>query len=149
MDTREKIVDLENLPELLSRDAWAVVPGYFDPLTAEQAQRVRSFAESGHKVLIIVQSQADSLLTAEARAELGAALRTVSAVTISRHDEWRSLIPGSARVVLFEDEAGERKRSEKFVEFVLQRQRANDLDRCSSHRDRSLPEYRRVVGLTR
>ena len=117
MDTREKIVSIEGIT---GKD-WVAVAGLFDPLTLKQAERVAAIASrnSDRRLLVVVVPGKDTLLPADARAALIAGLRDVIAVVIAEPDAVR------ARGIQVEEDAkGEARRSEEFVEFVLERQRS-------------------------
>ena len=98
--------------------------GFFDPLTALQAKRLAEAATGGRKILAVVLDKPDSLLAADARAALVAAVRGVSAVAIAESPDWRSVLPGDADIEILDDLEAEKKRSAEFVEFVLTRQKA-------------------------
>ncbi|MBV8817521.1 MAG: hypothetical protein JO022_04135 [Acidobacteriaceae bacterium] len=121
MDTREKIVVLSDAAERLRTGKWTVVPGLFDPLTATQAKRLHGLKEGGRKLAAFVEQGGETLLPAEARAALVAALRDVDLVCIA-HGEWRKMIADSQRVRVVEDPDGEASRSAEFVKFVVERQ---------------------------
>ena len=125
MDTRSKIKPLKNLYSVLAGSKWAAIVGYFDPLTATQAKRLADAERDGRKVLAIVLIAPDSLLPADARAALVAAVRSVSAVVIAESQQWRSAIPHQYDIALLDDLEGEKKRSAEFIEFILKRQEAN------------------------
>ncbi|MBM3787191.1 MAG: hypothetical protein FJW30_22775 [Acidobacteria bacterium] len=74
MDTRSKIV------EIAAGDT--VVAGYFDPVAAMHAARLRELAGEHGPLTVCVCDPADPLLPANARAELVAALRDVARVVI-------------------------------------------------------------------
>lgn len=124
MDTREKIKKSEELPALLSSGSWVVVVGYFDPLTLDQAQRLRDVSSKGKQLLAVVISKESSLLSARARAELLAALADVDAVLIPEAEEWRKSVEGRAAITVIDDTAADSKRTEAFIQFVVARQRS-------------------------
>jgi hypothetical protein len=124
MDTRSKILSADAVRTTLATGEWTVVVGLFDPLTVVQARRLAGLSQQGRKLAAIVLEIEDTLLEANARAALIAGLREVDAVTIARHDGWRPLIPRRPGIEIVEDEAGERARSDEFVQFVLRRQNA-------------------------
>jgi glycerol-3-phosphate cytidylyltransferase-like family protein len=77
VDTRSKIqTSRPTGPE------WVTVTGYFDPLVAGHAARLRGLAEPGRKLLVIVADPPEPILEARARAELVAALACVDAVSM-------------------------------------------------------------------
>jgi len=113
---------LKDLHSVLADSKWTVVVGLFDPLTAVQVRRFAEASNGGRKVLAIVLAAPDTLLTADARAELVAALRGVNAVIIATPDTWRSAIPSDSDFVILDDLPAERRRSGEFVKFILERQ---------------------------
>ncbi len=121
MDTREKIVPLQDLHARLGTGQWVAVVGRFDPLTLVQAERVAKLKEDGRAILIVVEPGEDCLLPVEARAALVAALRGVQLVVIAGGDE----LPAYPQVEMIADEEGERKRSAEFVRFIAERQGAH------------------------
>lgn len=121
MDTREKIVTLSEAAKQFSDGEWTVVPGLFDPLTATQAKRLNALRESGRRLAAIVLNGARTLMPAEARAALIAALRGVDLVAIPADQEWRAAVPNSENIRLIEDPQGEAARSAEFVQFVMRR----------------------------
>lgn len=129
MDTRSKIKPINDLHSVLAGSKWTAVIGFFDPLTAVQAKRLADAAKGDRRLLTIVLTAPDSLLPADARAALVAAVRGVSAVVIADSEEWRSTLPKTADVVVVDDLETDKRRSEEFVEFVLKRQEAS---RCPS-----------------
>jgi hypothetical protein len=118
LDTREKIVPLQDLPERLGKGPWLAVVGRFDPLTLPQAERLGRLAGEGHSILGVVEPSADCLLPADARATLLAALRSVNLVVIA-DAAW---LPPHPQMKILEDEEGERKRSAEFAQFIVERQ---------------------------
>jgi hypothetical protein len=127
VDTREKIVQLETLPALLSHGQWSAVTGFFDPLTLAQAERLSSIANAGRRLAVIVIPDSETLLSSRARATLIAALREVDAVAIGEPEQLRRLCSELPNVRLHHDEEAERLRSAEFVELVRQRQSAGVL----------------------
>jgi len=124
VDTREKIRSLENLRETLSRDAWTVIAGFFDPLTAEAAERVAGLAAVGRKLLVVIRPRDNELLSMEARAILMAALRCVDAVYIETSPEWRDVVRRNPSARIDEDSAADLRRSQELERLVLERQAA-------------------------
>jgi hypothetical protein len=115
VDTREKIVPLDELRRRLATGEWLAVVGLFDPLTASQATRVTEAAAGHGELAAIVLDEPDTLLPADARAALVAGLRRVRLVSTARPSEWRRAL-GQTKV--FED----RTHSDEFVKFVFERQ---------------------------
>jgi hypothetical protein len=114
VDTREKIVPLEELRRRMAGGEWRAIAGLFDPLTAALAQRLTEIGNDG-ELAAIVLDEPGTLLTAEARAALIAGLRPIRLVSIARRGDWQQAV-GPAKV--FEDAT----RSDEFVQFVLERQ---------------------------
>lgn len=123
VDTREKIVSLEEVRTLAESGEWAAVVGLFDPLTLTQAERIRAIANvaPARKILAVVVREPDTLLTEEARAALVAGLRDVDAVTISTADAVRE-----CDIAVYEDAAAERERTAEFVNFIRRRQQDSE-----------------------
>jgi hypothetical protein len=113
VDTREKIVPLEELRRRMATGEWRAVVGLFDPLTALLATRLTEIGDG--ELAAIVLDEPGTLLTANARAALVAGLRRVRLVSIARPDEWRHVL-GEAKIV--EDPT----HSDEFVKFVFERQ---------------------------
>lgn len=99
--------------------------GFFDPLTAAEAKRLTAAANGGRKVLAIVLTSPDSLLSADARAALVAAIRGIDAVVIAEPQQWRSVLGQHANVAIDDDLESDKKRSADFVDFILKRQETN------------------------
>ena len=113
MDTRTKIVDSDAALRLAAEGA-TVVSGYFDPLIAEHADRLRGLKQSGQPLLVAVAPPEDQILPARARAELVASLACVDHVT-----EWFAELPVHVSL-LGEDAAGR----QQLVSHVHRRQQA-------------------------
>ncbi|MDX2150051.1 MAG: lipopolysaccharide heptosyltransferase II [Bryobacteraceae bacterium] len=124
MDTRRKIVDVDEALRVAAEESVCVVSGYFDPLTAEHAGRleeIRREASDG-RVVVAIQDLPGSLLDSRSRAEMVAALRTVDYVVAGEGVE-RVLanVPGD-RLIREEDADGERQR--RLVEHIRARHEA-------------------------
>jgi hypothetical protein len=124
VDTREKIRNLEDVRETLSRDAWTVAAGFFDPMTAEAAERIAGLTAAGRNLLVVIRSRDNELLSVEARAIMVAALRAVDAVLIETSPEWRELVRRNPSARIDEDTAADLRRSEEFERLVLDQQTA-------------------------
>ncbi len=127
MDTREKIVKIENLPALLLQGEWAAITGLFDPLTQVQAERLSVFAEKGRMILAVVLPDSATLIAVEARAALVAALRQVDAVVIADDKHLTAICSGLPNVCIHHDRQGEERRSAEFIEFILRRQHSAEI----------------------
>lgn len=112
MDTREKVVAIERLPAVLNGSEWTILAGFFDPMTAEQANRIARRREPGRKLAVVVLESGESLLPATARAAMVAALRCVDAVAVATPEQVN---------VDREEIAAERARTAEFVQFILDR----------------------------
>lgn len=129
MDTRSKIKPLNDLSSVLAGSEWIAIAGFFDPLTAVQAKRLADAASGGRQVLVVVLAKPDTLLAADARAELVAAVRGVTAVVIANSEQWRAALPQIPDLPILDDLEADKRRSEEFVEFVLKRQ---EVTQCPS-----------------
>lgn len=101
MDTRTKIVPWDqDVLRSLSEQNGVVAVGYFDPLLAAHAARLRRLAtEHGHPLTVVIADPDDPLLPARARAELVAGIADVDRVTIAPRE---CALPHSANVVRLE-----------------------------------------------
>jgi bifunctional ADP-heptose synthase (sugar kinase/adenylyltransferase) len=79
VDTRTKIVPTQQAANIAASGA-IVVSGYFDPLLAWHASRLAELKRSGAPLLVLITASEKPILTARARAELLAGLRTVDYV---------------------------------------------------------------------
>lgn len=101
---------------------WSAVIGVFDPFTLTVARAIHEHSKPGRDLLVVVTPGENTLLSAEARAAMLAALRDVDAVAIAEPEEARAVLNGMPAVEVFEDPAADRERSQDFVDFVLARQ---------------------------
>ena len=97
-----------------------MVVGLFDPLTVLQAGRIKG--DEHNKTLAVVLESPDTLLSAEARCHLIAALRSVDFVVQTAGQDWRSVAFQNAHVRVIDDLAAEKQRSEEFVQRIISRQ---------------------------
>jgi bifunctional ADP-heptose synthase (sugar kinase/adenylyltransferase) len=118
LDTREKIVPLEELAAHLGGSDWLGIVGMFDPLTLGHAERLNNATTNGKNVLAVVEPGANSLLPAEARAVLVAALKSVKLVVVCE----AAALPKLTQLAIITDADGERQRSLAFAEHVKERQ---------------------------
>jgi hypothetical protein len=129
LDTREKIVLPAEARIRLSQGNWLVLAGYFDPLTAAVAERFRDLEapDRDEKVFAIVLDEAETLLSAQARSVLVAALRDVHAVVVMPERDLKSFthsfIHQDSHIRFVFDEEAERKTSSEFVALVLAKER--------------------------
>lgn len=80
MDTRKKIVPASEASRIAAGGA-TVVSGYFDPLLASHAERLKDLKHPNLPLLVIVTTPERPILQARARAELLAGLKLVDYVT--------------------------------------------------------------------
>lgn len=120
MDTREKIIPLQQAKAVLENGVWTVIVGLFDPLTASQARRIESY--KGNGILVVVLENPDALLPANSRCHLVAALRSVDFVAEATEHEWRSVAIGNENVELIDNLEEEKRRSQDFIALVASRQ---------------------------
>ena len=123
MDTRVKIKNLDELRSLVAEDRWTALVGAFDPLTAEAVETIERARTPGRKLLVVVRSEPDELLSAESRAILLAGLRSVDAVHVAETEDWRSVVE-SGSVSIVEQENPCRPRQE-FRALVQAKQNAS------------------------
>ena len=124
MDTRSKILDWPEAAGRLKRSAEAggkVAVGYFDPLLAAHARRLREAAGEG-KVSVVVTSPPRPILDAKARAVLVAALECVEMVTTLPADRLQELFTIVPEQAVESMQAGDARLAEEFVRRVRARQ---------------------------
>jgi bifunctional ADP-heptose synthase (sugar kinase/adenylyltransferase) len=107
LDTRSKIISLEQAREKLRETPARWVAGDFDPLLAEHVRRLREQAVPGQLLVVEVTNPVKPLLAQRARAELVAGLAMVDYVVLGN---------GAAGTIL---DAGV---TQLFVEHVQSRQ---------------------------
>src|SRR5690242_6754748 len=93
---------------MLSQGSWTIVAGELDPVTAEVADFLANARSPGRKLLVVLRSNEEELLSAETRAVLVAGLRSVDAVFIARDEGWRSLA-AQRSVPVVKDDASRRR----------------------------------------
>jgi hypothetical protein len=120
MDTREKITTLAEFGRREHDGDWMAVIGTFDPVTAKVTRMIHQFKKPQGQLLTVVVPGEVVLLNVEARAALMAALRDVNAVVIGESEEARSTLE-SLGIEVFEDAKEDWRRSQEFVECVLER----------------------------
>ncbi len=109
MDTRNKIIEIEEARAISKREPAVWVTGHFDPLIIEQVRRIRGSAVAGRKLIVEVTNAENPLLPQRARAELVAALADVDFVVMQQ---------GAALAT----EPEEAEITSRFIEHVLSRQ---------------------------
>jgi bifunctional ADP-heptose synthase (sugar kinase/adenylyltransferase) len=109
LDTRSKIIPLEQAQERLRDKSACWVSGDFDPLLAEHVRRLREHVAPGRLLIVEVKNLAKPLLPQRARAELVAALTMVDYVVLGNGTASRPGIDASV--------------TDRFVEDVVRRHR--------------------------
>ncbi len=126
MDTREKIVPLENAVERTATGKWIAVLACLDPLTAAAAAYLTGIAEDnpGCLLCVIVLESETALLPAAARMALAAALRSVNLVTSATGEiAYAAFSTGSPGLTFIDlTEPGIRS-TQDFVDLVIAKQR--------------------------
>ena len=110
LDTRSKIIPLDEIRERLQDHAARWVSGHFDPLLAEHVERLRQAREPGSLLVVEVTNPVRPLLAQRARAELVAALSMVDYVVLGNPEA------GAGPAI----DAG---LTERFIDHVLERHR--------------------------
>jgi bifunctional ADP-heptose synthase (sugar kinase/adenylyltransferase) len=111
MDTRGKMIGATEAARLAAAGA-IVVSGYFDPLLASHARRLKELKRDA-KLIVVIENPPRPILPARARAELAASLRAVDYVVETRD--------GVRVDVRLEEE--DQRRFEELIEHVHARQR--------------------------
>lgn len=104
---------------------WLVFAGYFDPLTADIAERLHRLIEPGRheRVLAVILDGTEALLTLDARSTLMAALREVDAVVAMPESQVLRFVPDEPRIRFVFDRGEERRNTATFTATVLSKQR--------------------------
>ena len=119
LDTRSKILP----PSRAAEFAGAVfVAMHLDPLTASHARRLRQIAAGGKPLVVLLTNPPSPLLPSSARAELAAALESVTAVMVLNGGV--ATIPEVARPSLIIEEAADLERRQTLVRRVFDRHAA-------------------------
>jgi glycerol-3-phosphate cytidylyltransferase-like family protein len=107
VDTRSKIIPIEEACQRTSNVRALWLAGHFDPLLAEHARRLRERAAPGQTLVVEITNPPNPLLPQRARAELVAALSVVDYVVLGNgaHSDDASI-------------------TERFIEHVRNRHRA-------------------------
>lgn len=109
IDTRNKIVTMEQAKRVAEQEKAPVVTAYCDPLLPAPVKRLRAIAGEG-RVMVVLKTPPNAYLDARARAELAASLDMVLGVVIA--EEWQGAI------ALHEEEAHTRN---AFIDYVRER----------------------------
>ena len=104
VDTRAKIITVEEAGRIAASSAPRVATGCFNPLRTEHARKLAKAASGNGRPLLVIVRQPDSpLLDLRARAELVAALSVVDYVVpieTAQAPEWLDRVPRSERLEL-------------------------------------------------
>ena len=108
MDTRTKIIALEDAPQRLQGKPAQWVTGHFDPLLAEHVRRLAEYSAPDRLLVVEITNPARPLLPQRARAELVAALAMVDYVVLKDGEPEAQAL-------------GDRDITERFIQHVLRR----------------------------
>lgn len=119
MDTRAKILDAGAAQAAADQarragKRIALVAGFFDPLLAAHARRLREIAADGAVLFVSIREPERPLLPARARAELVAALGVVDYVVLGE----APLAPDA----VYREESADARRTEEWIRRVQERQ---------------------------
>lgn len=126
MDTRTKILGAEAALEAARRvrargSRLKVVTGYFDPLLAAHARRLREIAGNDGVVMVAVTDPPRPILPGAARAELVAALSVVDYVILADEAGLGELLGRLGADEVFREEAADERRTQELIRHVHSR----------------------------
>ena len=113
MDTRTKIIEFAAALAIAQDHPVRWVTGYFDPMLAQHARRIREFVTDSRQLIVVVTNPPRPLLPQRARAELVAALAGVDYVVMKPGD-MPSEEPEDAQI------------QHDFIQLVLERHAAGE-----------------------
>ena len=119
MDTRSKILTLDQAAAALGSCGVTVVTGYFDGLRAAD---VRELAALPRPLLAIVLPVQNELLNQRARAEMAAALRVIDYVVIANESDLDALLERLSPRELVRLETAHAAHVHELIEHVRARQ---------------------------
>ncbi len=127
MDTRTKVIGAEAAFEAARRVRASgkrvkLVTGYFDPLLAAHARRLREFADPGSALFVAICEPAHPILPARARAELVAALAMVDYVILAEAPASDGFPDGLEPDETEREEAVDERLTEDLIRHVQSRQ---------------------------
>ena len=123
MDTRAKIIDLASAARLRRPGVrLKLIAGYFDVLTPDLVSRLRSLADGGLLMAVVVDPP-NPLLPARARAELAAALSVIDYVLLLPDVGLEKVLQEIRPDEVVREDMADGKRSQALIEHVHQRQR--------------------------
>ena len=112
LDTRAKILPFSRAGEFAGASFVAM---HLDPLTVKHARRLAAIAAEGRPVVVLLTDPPAPLLPIAARAELAAALGSVTAVMV---------VDGPIPMPVIAEEAADLERRQALVRHVLERHAA-------------------------
>jgi len=115
VDSRSKILTVEQAVQRAAGRSVRLVSGHFDPLLPEHARRLGELAAPGVLLVVVVTDPPEPILPARARAELVAALRVVDGVVLGPG----ASIPADA---VFDETQEDLRRAREFMMHVRARQ---------------------------
>jgi len=126
MDTRAKVVNAEQVSELLARNSsngnrLVVARGWFDVLRASHCRLLAEAKGQGGRLVVLLHTDSDehpTILEQSARAQLVAAVAAVDAVVLCDAAQSEQLIASWAPAAIVEEPAGS-----NLVNDVLERYR--------------------------
>ncbi len=125
LDTRTKIVSFDQAVRAIrEHPGWVAVTGYFDPLTAEHARRLKEIRAEHSGIAVFLSDPDDPILPARTRAQLLAALAMVDYVVLpqERASSGSSLLDSGLPIV--REEQADEARFKKLVRRVHERHKA-------------------------
>ena len=120
MDTRTKILTIEEACERLAGKSATLVTGYFDVLRAAHVRDLNAI--EGRPLVAVVRPDADALLSLRARAELVAALRVIDYVVTADDRDLARLVSSLQPVRTAHLEDADRERAIQLKQHVQRRQ---------------------------
>lgn len=131
MDTRSKIITAERAIEAVREgrrngNRVTVVVGYFDVLLAGHVRELCRLGNGAEKnaILVLLTSPPEPILSAQARAEMAAALAMVDYVVIAENDGLKELLRAIGADATVQAEIPDADRTRHLIEHVHRRQRA-------------------------
>ena len=101
-----------------------VVVGYFDPVLAAHARRLKDAREGAAALAVIIADPPRPILPARARAELVAALEAADYVVLPGDEPLEGLVARFDGAEVLRGEAADLELTEKLIQHVHTRQRA-------------------------
>ena len=121
LDTRSKIIGGEEAQARIRQHrGWVIVTGYFDPVTAAHARRLREISKEHSRIAVFLSDPPHPVLPAQARAELLAAMGMVDCVVLPREHA----LPLDPEISVLHEEEADKARLRKLIEHVHERHKA-------------------------